>query len=214
MQSKAATVSQYLRELPPERRDTLTHIRKILKQNLPKGFKEGMQYGMISYFVPHRLYTDGYHCDPAQPLPYISLVSQKNYCSLYLFAQYSNNRENHWFQKAWKASDKKMNRGKSCVRFKKLEDLPLDVIAEAASRLSVEQFIEIYESVIKPTGGNRQKSTKRAVKQKTDSSQKKTVKKASSAKTSPAIKTSNSPKTVVAKQSKKTTPRRGRNPSG
>ena len=147
MQSKAITVAAYIKELPPERRRIIICLRKLIKQSLPTGFKEGMQYGMIGYFVPHRLYPAGYHCNPKEPLPYICLASQKNHCSLYLYAQYSSSDENKWFQQAWKATGKKMNMGKSCVRFKNTEELPLNVIAEAVERLSVEQYIDIYESV-------------------------------------------------------------------
>ena len=161
MQSKASTVSEYLKELPPERRKIIASIRKLIKQSLPTGFKEGMQYGMIGYFVPHRLYPAGYHCNPKEPLPYICLASQKNHCSLYLHAQYSSSDENKWFQQAWKATGKKMNMGKSCVRFKNTDDLPLNVIAEAVRRLSVEQYIEIYESVTKPKPASRQAPKKK-----------------------------------------------------
>jgi hypothetical protein len=163
MQSKATTVTEYIKELPVERRKLINAIRKLIKQNLPVGFKEGVQYGMIGYFVPHRLYTAGYHCDPKEPLPYICLASQKNYCSLYLYAQYSNNHEKHWFERAWKASGKKLDMGKSCVRFKKPEDLPLDVIAEAVRRLSVQEYIDIYESAIKPKSTARRKANKKPV---------------------------------------------------
>ena len=161
MQSKAITAAAYIKELPPERRKIITCLRKLIKQSLPTGFKEGMQYGMIGYFVPHRLYPAGYHCNPKEPLPYICLASQKNHCSLYLYAQYSSSDENKWFQQAWKATGKKMNMGKSCVRFKNTEELPLNVIAEAVERLSVEQYIDIYESVIKPKPAPRRKPKKK-----------------------------------------------------
>jgi len=162
VQSKATSVTDYLKELTPERRKTVTAIRKLIKQSLPPGFEEGMQYGMIGYFVPHRLYPNGYHCNPEEPLPYICLASQKNHCSLYLYAQYSCTDENSWFHQAWKATGKKMNMGKSCVRFKKTEDLPLSVIAEAVERLSVEQYIEIYESAIKPKPATQRTTGKRS----------------------------------------------------
>lgn len=162
MQSKAKTVSEYLKELAPERRKTISTLRKVIKQNLPTGFKEGMQYGMIGYFVPHRLYPAGYHCNPEEPLPYICLASQKNHCSLYLYAQYSSNEENQWFQNAWKDAGKKMDMGKSCVRFKNAEDVPLDVIAEAVGRLSVQEYVNIYESALKPKASNRRQPRQRA----------------------------------------------------
>ena len=167
MQSKAITVAAYIKELPPERRKIITCLRKLIKQSLPTGFKEGMQYGMIGYFVPHRLYPAGYHCNPKEPLPYICLASQKNHCSLYLYAQYSSSDENKWFQQAWKTTGKKMNMGKSCVRFKNTEELPLNVIAEAVERLSVEQYIEIYESAIKPKPATQRTTGRRSTASKT-----------------------------------------------
>ncbi len=161
MQSKAITVAAYIKELPPERRRIIICLRKLIKQSLPTGFKEGMQYGMIGYFVPHRLYPAGYHCNPKEPLPYICLASQKNNCSLYLYAQYSSSDENKWFQQAWKATGKKMNMGKSCVRFKNTEELPLNVIAEAIERLAFEQYIDIDESLIRPKPASRRKRKKK-----------------------------------------------------
>lgn len=111
-----------------------------------------MQYGMIGYYVPHRVYPAGYHCDPKQPLPFASLASQKNYLSLYLFCIYSNPDDAKWFQQAWAKSGKKLNMGKSCVRFKTVEDLPLDVIGAAIKRVTVAKHIEQYESVVKTIG--------------------------------------------------------------
>jgi hypothetical protein len=154
MQSKATTVGQYLKELPADRRAAISELRRVIRRNLPKGFQEGMQYGMIGYYVPHKLYPAGYHCDPKQPLPYVSLASQKNHMSLYLCAAYHNKRENDWFQKAWQETGKKLDMGKSCIRFKKIADVPLDVVAAAVARMSVDEFVEFYESVIKP-GGRR-----------------------------------------------------------
>ena len=200
VQSKATSVTDYLKELTPERRKTVTAIRKLIKQSLPPGFKEGMQYGMIGYFVPHRLYPNGYHCNPEEPLPYICLASQKNHCSLYLYAQYSCTDENSWFHQAWKATGKKMNMGKSCVRFKKTEDLPLSVIAEAVERLSVEQYIDIYEAVIKPKSTSRKKPER-----KTSASQAKTTarqRKKTASTTKPA-KTGQTKKKVVHKRRSK-----------
>ena len=152
MQSKATTVSQYLKELPADRRAASSELRRGIRRKLPKGFQEGMQYGMIGYYVPHKLYPAGYHCDPKQPLPYVSLASQKNHMSLYLCAAYSDKQENNWFQKAWKETGKKLDMGKSCVRFKKIDDVPLEVVAAAVARMSVDEFVELYESVIKPDG--------------------------------------------------------------
>jgi hypothetical protein len=149
MQSKAKTVAQYLAELPPDRRDAINAVRKVILQNLPDGFEETMQYGMIGYVVPHKLYPAGYHCDPTQPLTYAGLASQKNHMSLYLMCIYGHNETNNWFLKAYKATGKKLDMGKSCIRFKKLDDLPLDVIGQAIARVPVDKYIQAYEDLRK-----------------------------------------------------------------
>ena len=146
MQSKAKTVQQYLAELPDDRRGALRAVRSVIRKNLPKGYAEGMQYGMIGYFVPHRVYPPGYHCDPTQPLPFAGLASQKNYMSIHLMCIYCDAEQQAWFREAWAQSGKKLDMGKSCVRFKKLEDLPLDLIGKAIARTSVDEFIGIYEA--------------------------------------------------------------------
>jgi hypothetical protein len=148
MQSKAATVAQYLKELPADRRTAITAVRAVIRANLDPLFEEGMQYGMIGYYVPHRVYPPGYHCDPCQPLPFICLASQKNYLSLYLGCAYGPDREQP-FRAAWAKTGKKLDMGKSCIRFKKVEDLALDVIGGAIRKTSARGFIKYYESVIK-----------------------------------------------------------------
>jgi hypothetical protein len=145
MQSKAKTVDQYLADLPPDRREAINAVRKVILKNLPDGFEETMQYGMISYVVPFKLFPAGYHCDPAQPLCYAGLASQKNHMALYLMCIYGHKETNDWFVKSYKASGKKLDMGKSCVRFKKLEDLPLDVIGQAIARVPVDEYIRAYE---------------------------------------------------------------------
>jgi len=149
MQSKAKTVDQYLAELPEDRRAAIAAVRKVILKNLDKDFEEGMQYGMIGYYVPHSVYPPGYHCDPRQPLPYACLASQKNYMSLYLMSVYGDQEQ--WFRQAWAKTGKKLDMGKCCVRFKKLEALPLEVIAETLRRVPAKKHIQQYESVIKPT---------------------------------------------------------------
>jgi hypothetical protein len=146
--SKAKTVSEYLRSLPADRRAALTEVRKVVLDNLPEGYEECMQYGMISYVVPHSLYPAGYHCNPAQPLLYASLGSQKNYMSLYLMSVYGHAEATQWFRKTWQATGKKLDMGKACVRFKRLEDVPLEVIAQAIARTPVKQYIAAVESVL------------------------------------------------------------------
>ncbi len=155
MQSKATTVEQYLAELPEDRREALQAVRTTILKNLPKGYEEGMQYGMIGYFVPHSVYPPGYHCDPKQPLPFAGLASQKNHMSLYLMCNYADGEYESWFREAWTKTGKKLDMGKSCVRFKKLEDVPLKVIGQAIKRVPTKKFIEHYESAIRDAAGDK-----------------------------------------------------------
>jgi Domain of unknown function (DU1801) len=159
MQSKAATVGEYLAELPKDRNGSIRAIREVILNNLPKGYEEGMQYGMISYHVPHSLYPPGYHCNPSQPLPFVSLASQKNYMSLYLTCIYMDTDHQKWFVDAWTKAGKKLDMGKSCVRFKKLEDVPLAVVGQAVKRVPVKQLIEHYESAINRTADGKRSSS-------------------------------------------------------
>ena len=149
MQSKATTVEEYLAALPTDRREALQAIRAVILANLPKGIEEGMQYGNIGYFVPHSVYPPGYHCDPKQPLPFAGLASQKNYISLYLMCIYSDSEHQAWFRAAWEKTGKKLDMGKSCVRCKKIEDVPLKVIGQAIKRIPTKKFIAGYESALK-----------------------------------------------------------------
>jgi hypothetical protein len=149
MQSKAKTVAAYLKELPEDRRLAISAVREVILQNLDGEYEEGMQYGMIGYYVPHRLYPAGYHCDPKQPLPFACLASQKNYMSLYGMCLYGSSEHMQKFEKAWAKTGKKLDMGKSCIRFKKMDDLALDVIAETIRAMPALKYIEIYESSIK-----------------------------------------------------------------
>ena len=146
MQSKATTVAAYLAELPPERKSALQAVLKVIRANIDPAFKEGISYGMIAWCVPHTLYPAGYHCDPKQPLPFAGLASQKNYMALYMGCLYGDSSELERFRKRWTATGKKLDMGKSCIRFKKIEDLPLEVIGEAFSRITVKRFIADYET--------------------------------------------------------------------
>lgn len=153
MQSKAATVDQYLQELPSDRRDAISAIRQVFLKNLNKGFEERMSYGMIGYCVPHSIYPQGYHCDPEQPLPFAGIASQKNAMSVYLFCLYADSTEEAAFRKAWMATGKKLDMGKSCIRFKRLEDCALEVIADALKRITVESHIKQYEKSVPGAAG-------------------------------------------------------------
>jgi hypothetical protein len=153
MQSKATTVSAYLRSLPEDRRATISAVRDVILKNLDPSYEEGIQYGMIGYYVPHHVYPKGYHCDPKQPLPFAALASQKNYMSLYLMSAYCgcvddspNNRHAQWFREAWAKTGKKLDMGKACIRFKKIDDIPLDLIGEAIRRVPAWMYIEFEEA--------------------------------------------------------------------
>jgi hypothetical protein len=145
MQSKAKTVSQYLAELPADRRKAIEQVRAMIRKRLPKGYEEIMQYGMIGYAVPLKLYPPGYHCRKDEPLPFLSLASQKNHLALYMFCLYVDKKDKAQFQKDYEASGKKWNMGKSCFQFQKPEDLALDVIGKTIARHPVKKHIEAYE---------------------------------------------------------------------
>jgi uncharacterized protein YdhG (YjbR/CyaY superfamily) len=150
MQSKAKTVTEYIDSLPPERKQIIGAIRKVILKNLPKGFQEEMNYGMIGYVVPHKLYPDGYHCNQLLPLPFLNVASQKNFIAIYHMGIYAQPKLLQWFQDEWKVySTKKLDMGKSCIRFKKPEDVPIDLIGELAAKLTPQQWIEIYEKNFK-----------------------------------------------------------------
>ena len=150
MQSKASTVDEYLAELPEDRRQIMTQLRKLIKQHLPKGFKEEMNYGMIGYVVPHSKYPAGYHCNPKDPLPFLNIASQKNHIAVYHMGVYSKPDLLNWFTATHaKASPKKLDMGKSCLRYKKGEDIPLALIGELVSKMTPDDWIRQYEQSIK-----------------------------------------------------------------
>jgi len=156
MKIRADTVEQYLAALSPDRREALSALRKAVLANLDrKGFEEGMQYGMIGYYVPHRVHPAGYHCDPKQPVPFLSLGAQKNHLALYMFSLYAMPGELAWFLEEWKKTGKKLDMGKSCVRFKRLEDVPVELIGRAVKRVSARDFLEVYQSVVARPGRSR-----------------------------------------------------------
>ncbi len=150
MQSKASTPVNYLDELPEERKAAIGELRKIILKNLPKGFKESMSYGMLGYCVPHSIYPAGYHCDPKQPLPFMSLASQKNFIALYHMGLYSNPPLLKWFTEEYpKHCQAKLDMGKSCIRFKKMDQIPFKLIGELASKMSPADWIALYEKNLK-----------------------------------------------------------------
>jgi hypothetical protein len=157
MRSKAKTVTQYIKGLPEDRRAALNAVRKVILKNLDKDYQEGMQYGMIGYFVPHSVFPAGYHCDPKQALPFAGLASQKNHMSLYLMCCYGETEHARWFKDAWKQTGKKLDMGKACIRFRKLDDLALDVIGEAIKRVPAKKYIAHYEEALKSMAKGKNK---------------------------------------------------------
>ncbi len=146
MNRQAKTVKEYLDSLPADRRAALSAVRAVVRKNLDKGYQEGMQYGMIGYFVPHSIYPAGYHCDPKQPLPFVGLASQKNHMSLAMMFLYLNPDHEAWFRREWAKTGKKLDMGKACIRFKKVEDLPLELIGQSIARVPVAECVALYEA--------------------------------------------------------------------
>lgn len=150
MQSSALTPEAYLETLPDDRKTALTELRKVIKKNLPKGFSEEMSYGHIGYVVPLSLYPAGYHCDPKLPLPFLSIASQKNFIAVYHMGIYGDQKLMKWFTDEFpKHSSSKLDMGKSCIRFKKPEHIPYKLIGELCTKITVERWIECYESNMK-----------------------------------------------------------------
>lgn len=157
MKHEAKKVDKYLRALPEDRRTTLNSVRATILENLPQGYEECIQCGMIAYVVPLRLYPPGYHCHPEHPLQYAALGSQKNYMTLHLMTVYGDPATADWFRKAFEAAGKKLDMGKACVRFKKLDDLPLDVIGQAIARVPVNAYLARIEQALQRTPRKRVK---------------------------------------------------------
>ena len=147
MQSSETTPDAYVLSLPDDRQQAMNKLRDAIKQNLPNGFEETMQYGMISYVVPHSIYPKGYHCKPTDALPFLSIASQKNFIAVYHMGIYIDPILLNWFQQAYaKACTAKLDMGKSCVRFKKLDQIPFALIAELATKMTVKNWIDKYEA--------------------------------------------------------------------
>ena len=150
MTHQANSPSDYILAIPEERRDAFTRLRETIQENIPDGFQEGMSYGMIGYVVPHSIYPSGYHCDPKLPLPFASIASQKNFIALYHMGLYANEELLKWFVAEYpKHSKTKLDMGKSCIRFKKPEAIPFQLIAELMRKMSVDDWVELYETHLK-----------------------------------------------------------------
>ncbi len=151
MQYNATTIEEYLAAIPEERRAAITELRKVINKNLPQGFKETISYGMIGWVVPHSLYPAGYHCDPKLPLPFINIASQKNFIALYHMGIYNDEKLLGWFTAEYpKYVKNKLDMGKSCIRFKKPEQIPFKLVGELAAKLTPQDWIERYDAVINP----------------------------------------------------------------
>ncbi len=151
MQSKPTTPTQYIAGLPEDRKVVINKLRKVILDNLPKGFEEQMNYGMLGYVVPHSIYPEGYHCDTSLPLPFINLASQKAHISFYHMGIYANEELLNWFTAEYAKTDikVKLNMGKSCIRFKKEAHIPYELLGELVAKMSVQQWITIYENTFK-----------------------------------------------------------------
>ena len=150
MQYVATSPEDYISQLPEDRKVPISKLRKVILENLPKGFEETMSYGMLGYVVPHTIYPDGYHCDPKSPLPFMSIASQKHFVAVYHMGVYAKKELLDWFTSEYpKYSNRKLDMGKSCMRFKKMDEIPYELIGELAAKMSVEEWIDIYEANIK-----------------------------------------------------------------
>lgn len=149
-QAKEISPDQYVNSLPEDRKEAITQLRKIILKNIPKGFQEAISYGMLGYVIPHKLYPAGYHCNPELPLPFISLASQKNFIALYHMGMYADKKLLDWFTSEYpKHSKAKLDMGKSCFRFKKIDQIPFKLIEELVKKMTVKDWITIYEKEVK-----------------------------------------------------------------
>lgn len=150
MQYKAISPEDYISQIPKERQEAMKKLRKVIKDNLPKGFEEGMNYNMIGYYVPHSIYPNGYHCDTKLPLPFMNIASQKKFMALYHMGMYAKKEILDWFTSEYPKHCKyKLDMGKSCVRFKKIEDIPYELIGQLSAKMSVDEWIQVYENAFK-----------------------------------------------------------------
>jgi uncharacterized protein YdhG (YjbR/CyaY superfamily) len=150
MQSKATSPEQYISELPEDRKKPISRLRQEILNNLPKGMDEIMSYGMLGYVVPHSVYPDGYHCTPELPLPFMNLASQKNFIAVYHMGVYAKKELLDWFVSEYpKYCKRKLDMGKSCIRFKNIDDIPYKLIGELVAKMNTKEWIDIYETNVK-----------------------------------------------------------------
>ena len=150
MQYKSESVDDYISQLPEDRKEPITKLRKVINQNIDRGFSEEINYDMPGWVVPHSLYPDGYHCDPKLPLPFLSIASQKHIVAVYHMGIYASPQLLKWFISEYpKHCSTKLDMGKSCIRFKKVENIPYEFIGELVSKISAEDWVQLYESNVK-----------------------------------------------------------------
>ena len=150
MKTTGATVEEILENIPEDRKEAFTNLHQTIVSNLPKGFEPGISYGMLGYVVPHHLYPAGYHCKPSEPLPFVSIASQKNSINFYHMGIYADATLLNWFVAEYpKHSKQKLDMGKSCIRFKKLDKIPYDLIGALMQKMTAEQWIALYEHNLK-----------------------------------------------------------------
>lgn len=149
MKNNVKSVKDYLASLPNNRKKIIQKLRTIIRQNLPKGFEETISYGMIGYVVPLSLYPKGYHCNPKEPLPFINLANQKNHIALYHMGLYANKKLYEWFIGEYKKNSKKIDVGKSCIRFKENDEIPYKLIEDLVKKITPQDWIKLYESKLK-----------------------------------------------------------------
>ena len=150
MKSAANTPEEYINNLPDDRKQVMNTLRKTILDNLPKGFSETINYGMIGYVVPHSMYPNGYHCNPKLPLPFMSIASQKNFIAIYHMGLYANQKLLNWFLEEYsKHGNTKLDMGKSCLRFKKMDQIPFELIGELSKKITVKEWIATYEESFK-----------------------------------------------------------------
>lgn len=147
MKSEAKTPDEYIAELPEDRKVAIQKLREVALKNLPKGFKEVISYGMLGYVVPHEIYPKGYHCTPQLPLPFYNIASQKNSINIYHMAIYADAYLYNWFVEEYpKHSTAKLDMGKGCIRFKKIDAIPFELVGELLSKITPQQWVEMYEN--------------------------------------------------------------------
>lgn len=150
MRYEASSVDDYVQQLPDNQQAAVKKLRQVINKNIPKGFEEQLSYGMIGWVIPHSLYPPGYHCNPSLPLPFLAVGAQKHFVALYHMGIYADEKLMKWFTDAWaKATDAKLDMGKSCIRFKKPEDIPFDLVGALSTKMSTEDVINLYENTFK-----------------------------------------------------------------